>query len=78
MTEFVDIRRVETELELSGASNLHNARMDYIGHKGFRAGMDYTFYKNDDKQHLVNDFEKRKSRQSQLCLPSRYNVLIFI
>ena len=62
LTEFVDIRRVETELELSGASNLHNARMDYIGHKGFRAGMDYTFYKNDDKQHLVNDFEKEEEQ----------------
>ena len=62
LTEFVDIRRVETELELSGASNLHNARMDYIGHKGFSAGMDYTFYKNDDKQHLVNDFEKEEEQ----------------
>lgn len=62
LTEFVDIRRVETELELSGASNLHNARMDYIGHKGFRAEMDYTFYKNDDKQHLVNDFEKEEEQ----------------
>ena len=62
LTEFVDIRRVETELELSGAANLHNARMDYIGHKGFRAGMDYTFYKNDDKQHLVNDFEKEEEQ----------------
>ena len=62
LTEFVNIRRVETELELSGASNLHNARMDYIGHKGFRAGMDYTFYKNDDKQHLVNDFEKEEEQ----------------
>ena len=50
LTEFVDIRRVETELELSGASNLHNARMDY------------TFYKNDDKQHLVNDFEKEEEQ----------------
>ena len=62
LTEFVDIQRVETELELSGASNLHNARMDYIGHKGFSAGMDYTFYKNDDKQHLVNDFEKEEEQ----------------
>ena len=50
LTEFVDIRRVETELELSGASNLHNARMDY------------TFHKNDDKQHLVNDFEKEEEQ----------------
>ena len=62
LTEFVDIQQVETELELSGASNLHNARMDYIGHKGFSAGMDYTFYKNDDKQHLVNDFEKEEEQ----------------
>jgi len=62
LTEFVDIQRVETELELSGTSNLHNARMDYIGHKGFSAGMDYTFYKNDDKQHLVNDFEKEEEQ----------------
>lgn len=62
LTEFVEIQRVETELELSGASNLHNARMDYIGHKGFSAGMDYTFYKNDDKQHLVNDFEKEEEQ----------------
>ena len=24
--------------------------------------MDYTFYKNDDKQHLVNDFEKEEEQ----------------
>lgn len=57
-TDFVGIQRVETELELSGASDLHNARIDYASHKGFNAGMDYTFYKNNDMQHLVNDFEK--------------------
>lgn len=62
LTEFVGIQRVETELELSGASNLHNARVDYVSHKGFSAGMDYTFYKNDDKQHLVNDFDKEEKQ----------------
>ena len=62
LTEFVDIRRVETELELSGASNLHNARMDYIGNKGFSAVMVYTVYKNDNKQQLINDFEKEEEQ----------------
>ena len=57
-TDFAGIQRVETNLELSGASDLHNARIDYVSHKGFNAGMDYTFYKNNDRQHLVNDFEK--------------------
>ena len=57
-TDFAGIKRVETELKLSGASDMHNARIDYVSHKGFNTGMDYTFYKNNDIQHLVNDFEK--------------------
>lgn len=61
-TEFVGIQKVETQLELSGGSDLHNARVDYVSHKGFSAGMDYTFYKNDDVQHLVNDFEKEEEQ----------------
>ena len=62
LTEFVDIRRVETELELSGASNLHNARMDYIGHKGFRAGMDYSFYMQINILIKLLDFEKEEEQ----------------
>ena len=35
--------------------------MDYIGHKGSERDGLY-FYKNDDKQHLVNDFEKEEEQ----------------
>ena len=30
--------------------------------KGSEPGWSYTFYKNDDKQHLVNDFEKEEEQ----------------
>lgn len=58
LTDFVGIQKVETGLELKGGSDLHNARIDYAGHNGFDAGLDYTFYKNDDVQYLDNTFEK--------------------
>ena len=46
---------VFTNNKVDGASYLHNFRLEYDSHRGFKAGADYTYYTENPKQNLQND-----------------------
>jgi len=56
-TDFKGIETVNTASRTTGPSFLHSTRIDYNGHKNLNAGIDYTFYKDESLQDLVNNFE---------------------
>ena len=56
-TDFVGIRNVETNSKLTFPSEMQNVRIDYSNHSGLNTGADYTFSRDKNIQHLVNEFE---------------------
>lgn len=46
---------------IKGNSTLQNVQLQYKGHKGITAGVDYTHYRNPENQHFINKPEDGSS-----------------
>lgn len=56
---------------VDGNSTLQNAQVQYKGHSGIIAGMDYTNYRSPEQQHFVNNAE---SESTDMLNDSKQNI----